>query len=467
LPIYSSRASFSTDTPARAFLWAALGLGTILALYVCYLVATQELFLGSQEGRWVYGYLQPVRLWTIGTALVAWLICVSLLRAEGAGSLTKPWRQIFAWLMIGFGVQAALRYLTPFPFERIFTSTGANSFYTVTTHYFASTVMTDFDRMREYFPLHAQSNMPGKLMLLYALRFLSKEPAVLPWLVVIVSNLGAVLMYFFVKDLFYDDKRMATIAAVLYLFVPAKLFFFPLMNTVTPVVTLACACLLTRWLTRGLGIYAWLLGIALYGLVFFEPLPLVIGVMFAALVIRALSISEVRALRFAIHIGFIVLGFAAAYAAVFFLFGFDLLHAFRQIGSDAVAFNVKAGRPYDIWVRENVREFLFGMGVCQAVLAGAALVDGLWRSDVTEPRLSRPIVVLTLSLVATLAALDFIGINRGEVTRLWIFLACFFQIPAAYVCARLESYVAVAAVLATTLLQCALGTAMIGFILPG
>ena len=457
----------SIGRAAQAFLLVSLALGFVLALYASYLVATRELVIGSQAGRWTYPYLQPVRLWTLGTALASWLACFALLRAEGAGSLTKPWRQIFAWLMIGFGVQAALRYLTPYSFEHIFTSTGANSFYTVTTHYFASTVMTDFDRMREYFPLHAQSNMPGKLMLLYALRFMTREPSVLPWLVVLVSNLGAVLMYFFVKDLFYDDKRMATIAAILYLFVPAKLFFFPLMNTVTPVVTLLCAFLLMRWLTHGLGIYAWLLGIALYGLVFFEPLPLVIGVLFAALVVRTLAVSEVSTPRLAIHTGYIVLGFAATYAVVYFTSGFEMLHAFRVIGSDAVAFNTKAGRPSDIWVRENLREFLFGMGVCQAVLVVAALVDGFLRNDVSEPRFSRPIIVLSLSLVATLAATDYIGINRGEVTRLWIFLACFFQIPAAYVCARFESPVAVALVLATTLLQCALGTAMIGFILPG
>jgi hypothetical protein len=65
-----------------------------------------------------------------------------------------------------------------------------------------------------------------------------------------------------------------------------------------------------------------------------------------------------------------------------------------------------------------------------------------------------------------LLATDLLGINRGEVTRLWIFLACFFQIPAAYACARLNSRVALALVLGTTLLQTALGTAMIGFIVP-
>jgi hypothetical protein len=155
------------------------------------------------------------------------------------------------------------------------------------------------------------------------------------------------------------------------------------------------------------------------------------------------------------------------YAVVLLAFGFDLIQAFRVLGADAMAFNVAAGRPYDVWVRENVREFLFGMGVCQVVLAGAALADGFLRNDTSERRLGRPVVVLTASLVAVLAATDFIGINRGEVTRLWIFLACFFQIPAAYVCARLESSIALGIVLTTSLLQCALGTAMIGFILPG
>lgn len=413
----------------------------------------------------MYGYLQPFRVWTLTMFVAACAASLWLLR-EQSQSGRRDWSTLITWMVVGLGVQAVLRSLSPFPFERIFTSDGANSFYGVTTHYFASTVMGDFDRMRSNFPLHAQSNMPGKVMLLYALKYISKRPDILPWLVVAVSNLGAVFTYVFVRDLF-DDKQTAIYASVLYLFVPAKLFFFPLLNTVTPVVILLCACLLLRWLTTGLGIYAWLLGMSLYMLVFFEPLPLVMGLLFAVLVARTLLVFEVQRRRFAIHAALVVLGFAATYAAVFFTFGFDLFHTFRQVGADAVAFNAKAGRPYDVWVRENVREFLFGMGVCQAILFVAALVDGFWRSDISEYRLSRPIVVLSLSLLAVLAVIDFIGINRGEVTRLWIFLACFFQIPAAYVCARLDSRPALAVVLATTLLQCALGTAMIGFILPG
>jgi len=80
--------------------------------------------------------------------------------------------------------------------------------------------------------------------------------------------------------------------------------------------------------------------------------------------------------------------------------------------------------------------------------------------------LSIPIVALSLGLGVVLLAIDLSGVNRGEVTRLWIFLACFFQIPAAYACARLQSRTAVMLILGPTLLQDVLATSMIAFVLP-
>ena len=79
---------------------------------------------------------------------------------------------------------------------------------------------------------------------------------------------------------------------------------------------------------------------------------------------------------------------------------------------------------------------------------------------------SIPIVAFSLGLGGVLLAIDLSGVNRGEVTRLWISLACFFQIPAAYACARLQSRAAVMLILGTTLLQDALGASMIAFVLP-
>jgi hypothetical protein len=69
-------------------------------------------------------------------------------------------------------------------------------------------------------------------------------------------------------------------------------------------------------------------------------------------------------------------------------------------------------------------------------------------------------------LLAVLAAVDLIGVNRGEVARLWIFLACFFQIPAAWVCSTLERRAAMALVVFSTALHTAVGVAMILFVVP-
>ena len=81
-------------------------------------------------------------------------------------------------------------------------------------------------------------------------------------------------------------------------------------------------------------------------------------------------------------------------------------------------------------------------------------------------RIAQPLPLVTLSLLSVVLAIDLIGINRGEVIRLWIFLACLLQIPAAWVCARAGRR-ALALVLITTLLLSALGTANIGFVVPG
>jgi hypothetical protein len=445
--------------------WAAVLLGVSLALYVSYRVATQSLLLGSVEGRSVYPYVRPFAFSSVALAAGVSAAVWSLLFLPSPAVSRKAW-WLIVWIAAALALQAALRALTPYSFERIFSSEGANSFYTVTTRYFASTVLSEFERVREFWPLHAQSNMPGKLMLVYALRNLSRRPEVLAWLVVLVSNLGAVFLYLFVRDL-VGDTRAGMYAAILYLFVPAKLFFFPLLNTVTPVAALACAWLSLRWLQTGGSIWAAAFGAALYGLTFYEPLPLVLGLLFAALALGSISRGEITWPRLAAQSGIVALAFAATFLAVRSWVGFDMYGAARLIARHALEFNVSAGRPYGVWVRANAREFLFGVGVAQVVLFAAVLAIGLWRITRGSERLNQPMTVFCLGLAAVAIVTDLLGINRGEVIRLWIFLACFFQAPAAYLCARLESRAALALVLTTTVLQSALGTAMIGFILPG
>ena len=458
-----SQGTASAGRLSRRALWDWLGAGSLVSLLVCYAVAGQSLVLGSSDGGWVYGYVAVFnpRMLMVAAAAAALAAVLVFFFAPRSG-----WPAVLGWIVLALGLQALIRSLNPFSFERLFASDGANAFYGVTEHFRAGAVLHDFDRVRASWPLHAQSNMPGKLMLVYALRNLSRQPAALAWLAVLVSNLGAALMYSFVRELF-ADRRIAMYSAALYLLVPAKLYFFPLLNSVTPVVVLACAVLVVKWLRTGHIGYAAALGIALFGLVFYEPLPLVMGLLFALLVLRAWSLGQITPRRLLTHMALGMAAWLACYGAVRLLFGFDLVSAFRQIGEHAVRFNADAGRPYSIWIWANLREFLFGIGVCQAILFWAALADGYLAAESWRDRLTRPITVLCLGSAAVLLATDAIGVNRGEVIRLWIFLGCFFQIPAAYVCARLDNRAALVLVLAVTILQATLGTAMIGFIVRG
>ena len=54
-------------------------------------------------------------------------------------------------------------------------------------------------------------------------------------------------------------------------------------------------------------------------------------------------------------------------------FDFDLLRAFAAVARDAAEFNINSGRPYAVWVWQNLFDFAFGIGWCQTVLFAAVL----------------------------------------------------------------------------------------------
>ncbi|MBA3297414.1 MAG: hypothetical protein H0U19_10795 [Acidobacteria bacterium] len=443
------------------FLTATLVVAAGCALLLCYAIATSSWIVGSIVGGWTYNYVRPFALRQMLVAASVSFAAALLLRIPIGGR--RVWVLLLAWVMFASAAHALMHSIAPYDLEQLFVSPAANSFYSLTQEHEPSDILQRFNRVRLQAPLHARSNMPGKTMLTYALTLVTPRTDVLPWLVVLASNLGALLMYVFVRDIF-DERRTAFYSAVLYLFVPSRVFFFPLMNTVTPVVVLACGCLLVRWLRTGNTLWAALLGAALYGLVFFEPLPLVIGLLFAALTRLALHRRTISLEQFVLQAGVVVGTFIAVAELLALTSGFQLLTAFRQVRGHAREFNVVEARVYDVWIRANLWEFLFGVGVCQALLLVVApmLVPvQRWRDWI-----GTPIAVVSIGLVAVLVTTDLMGVNRGEVIRLWIFLACFFQIPAAYACARAPGHGAVAFVLGLTILHITLGTAMIRFVLP-
>ena len=450
----------------QPWLWGGLFAGVAASLLVCDRLASQTLVIGSAQGGWTYPYVGQVTVHAMNIAtLVIVLGCAALFWTRERETRRGEWAQVCVWLLLATGFQALLRSLTPFDFEQIFLSEAANGFYTVTTRDSAASILTDFTQLRESWPMHAHGNMPGKILLLYPLELVSSQPAALAWLMVLVSNLGGLFLYVFVRNLF-GDRRVALYSLVLYLFVPAKLFFFPIMNTVTPAVAFAWAILVLKWLQSGRPSYAAASGAALYGLILFEPIPLVLGVLFALVAASALWRGDLTWRRLLLHGGVLVAGFLGTWVIVRVASGFDLLDAFRRVAATAAAFNATEGRPYGVWVRQNVIDFFIGAGICQAVLLWVAFARGLSSGRSTRSWIDQPVVLVCTSLIVMFLALDLAGLNRGEVVRLWIFLACLFQIPAAWVCARLDTRAAIALVFATTIVQGALGTATIGFVVP-
>jgi len=449
----------------RFLLWLFVAIGVAASLYLSYQIGTQAILVGSREGRWFYFYLasfRPTILLACAAASATGLAALYLSDRVGHAS---EWLVVLVWFVAAVVIEAAICSLAPFPFDKIFASDGANSFNTVASHFTPGTMLGDFESVRKLWPPHGQSNMPGKSIFVYGLRRISRSGIVLPWLVVIVSNLGGLLMYGLVRDLL-QSRRAALYALILYIVVPGKMFFFPLLNTVTPVPALLATWLLVRWLRTGGLAYAALLGLSVYVLALWEPLGLALGLLFVTLIIASYRTSiEPRALVWGLLAGAVMFG--VAYGVMVVRFRFDLLSTVRLLAADAVRFNEATRRPHEIWVYQNLFDFLVAVGACQAVLVVGALVDGFARGKGSLTRLAEPVVAFSLGLAGVVLVLDWLGVNRGEVVRLWIFLACLCQIPAAYVCARLESPIAIALIFTVTLLYDALGTAMVGFILPG
>jgi hypothetical protein len=449
------------------WLWTALLLGATLSLIVSYRVATQSLDIGSVAGGWTYQYLYGFQPRTLVVVVVV-CMCCAVIAAVPLDDVSRyhQWRVVFLWIAIASAAQGVLRTQTPYTLEAVFVSDGANGFYGPTQEYRASQLIREFNRLRPTFAsVHAKSNMPGKLLFVSALRLVSDRPAVLVWLVIAISNLGGALLYLFVRD-WLNERKAALLSLVFYLFVPARLYFLPVLNTVTPVLIVGWAWLWLRWSRAPSAGSAAVLGVALYLIVFYEPTPLVMGLLFAALTAQALAEGSVRWPTLLLHGALAALAFISTYALVFAWLHFDLLGTFRTIAVDAAAFNNDAHRPYWTWVSQNSLDFFFGAGGCQAVLFVACVISAIVHWHAWPDRESRRAAALFLGIAASVLAVDFLGLNRGEVVRLWIFLACFAQIPAAYVCARLSSRAAIMLVLSTSVLQSAIGTSMIAFAQP-
>ena len=167
-------------------------------------------------------------------------------------------------------------------------------------------------------------------------------------------------------------------------------------------------------------------------------------------------------------------GFVATHVVFVALFDFDLLRAFLVVLADAVDFNRRDSRPYSVWIFPNLKETFLAVGIAQALFLSLVVLHlartlhraaTSHRSSPATYLLENPIV-FTLALVGALAFLVLVGINRGEVTREWIFLFCFMTATTAWFIDRWQQPRRFQLILALTLLQVVVQSETVGFVVP-
>jgi hypothetical protein len=160
------------------------------------------------------------------------------------------------------------------------------------------------------------------------------------------------------------------------------------------------------------------------------------------------------------------------------LFNFDAISVFiRAIHVNSEYYKFNQVNPK--WQLENISVFLFNSGVIQAVILLLFFKDGLiyLAKKILETLRVRtfktntdfdPGAFLSLFLVINLLLLNWMGVNRAETVRFWIFMIVFVQFVAAYYCARKTTPPIIFYVITgATVLQSLLTLHMVGLALPG
>lgn len=401
----------------------------VIGIYMTLLVSSENFVFGSVPGNWAYRYFENVP--TIPRWIPVLVIILLGIAIFIGSKLIHSHEKItlLSSFLIVLMIQILIRKVYPFSLEEIVLSSGANSFYAPAINYSAMDILSKFSELASTFPKHARTNMPGKILLYNLFTIFTSSPEVMGLLIMVLSSFGGLLLYGICKQLFHD-KKAAFYALILYGLIPSKLFFFPILNTVTPVFILLSFYLFLLYIEKKQLLLAWLLGFSFYLLYLFEPSPLTTGIIFIGILTYAIFNGTFSIKDFLILGINLILAFVFMHILFYLIFSFDIFETFQYVLNDAVNFNQSRQRLYWLWIEENAKEFFFGIGVPVSVVLifMAAQLFSQWKNLINIKNWTLDSVYL-VSVLITYIVITFLGVNRGEITRLWIYLAVFFQVP--------------------------------------
>ncbi len=423
----------------------------MISALLIYLVYSQNFIFGSSSGKWTYSFFNtvtPIPRWIPISVLI--LLALTLFFGSKL-ILSHEKVTLIGCFVMAFIIQSLIFSVYPASLDKIIQSNVATSFYSQAMRYTPLQILTHYNDLLPAFPEHSNSNMPGKILLFQFFKLLTSSPQAMGYLVILLSTLGAPLLYGICKMLFHD-RLTAFYALLLYALVPCKLFFLPILNSVTPIFLLLCLFLFLVYIERKQTLFLWLSGCALFILILFDPAPLVAGFIFIGILINA--ILEKRILKKDLWRVFLIpiISFLIVYILFWVFFSFNLGQVVQTILKNAENFNLKHRPSYLAWVEENPKEFFYGVGLPIMMIAIYQVMQIASQFRQLKYISGWSIEnVYILSFLMTFCILVFLGINRGEITRLWIYLAVLFQIPASFFMAKMPHSKLLFFLVATTL----------------
>lgn len=440
----------------------------LISALLIFLVYSGNFVFGSKLGNWTYPYFKTIKTISLWIPITVFLLLALTIFIGKKLIISNEKTTLFGCLLIAILLQTLIHRAYPISLGTIVESDTANSFYSTAMRYSPLELLSQYDTLAPSFPLHAKTNMPGKILLYQFIEIFTTSPQVMGYLILSLSALGGLLLYG-ISIILFHDKLTAFYAFILYALVPSKLFFFPILNTVTPLFILLCLYLFLLYIEKKKYIFLLLLGVALYLLILFEPSPLVTGIIFIGILLNAIGEKRFSKKDFWVVLILPLLAFAGVYLLFLVSFSFNLFQTVQYVLNDAVNFNAIDHRGYWIWAGENPKEFFYDVGIpiMMIFIYLTTQIFSQWKTISSNLLTWSTENMFVLSLFVTFCIVILMGINRGEVTRLWIYLAVLFQVPAAFFLAKIQkSNVLFFFVAGTLVVQSLITLQRVGFIIP-
>ncbi len=451
-------------------------LDPVLCLNVALVLALSEIVLLTAARivtfSW-YGYFADFRVLPLLQGIGLGLVAVSLVVLSLHLVDRYPLTMLAGWFLVGSAGQIILHNFYGYTLADVVRSQYGNAFYAAGLNLHTRDLLAGFNAIAGSVPRHVRTNMPGKVLLYQGLELLTADPDKLALLIIAISNLGGVLLYFIVSAI-YESQAVALSSFMLYLFIPAKIYFMPLLNTVSVVPMLACLLLFLHSLNSRRRLLALLMGACLYATLLFDPLPIFLAPFFVALAAQAWMSGKASIGNLFWAGALAVAGFIAVYVTMYFACQFDLMRRLIAVWVINSEFLRDQSRPYFPWVWLNLIGFSLSAGalVCLLCLVYAAIGAIRFVGALHSRRLARqamrsvlePGPLMLATMLVTLAGIDLAGGNRGEAERLWIFLMVFLQVVAAGFCCQKAGKWTVGIVLAGSIIQIAVTLSTVAFI---